>query len=112
MLLTPHFVFLHMPKTGGTFVRQALLDTLPESTKVETLWNHAPARRIPGRRGSAADAARMMASAVLADGAMTITGNERMRSRPIGELGNSGTSSPLMWKMQAIPGLICGISSA
>lgn len=29
LLLTPHFVFLHVPKTGGTFVRRLLLQHAP-----------------------------------------------------------------------------------
>lgn len=47
MLLTRDFVFLHVPKTGGTFVRRVLLDHAPAPWEVVEARDHATVREIP-----------------------------------------------------------------
>jgi hypothetical protein len=44
MILTPRFVFLHLHKSGGTFVNECLLRFLPEATQV---GYHLPRAMIP-----------------------------------------------------------------
>ncbi len=47
MLLTRHFVFLHIPKTGGNFVRNAILPHVPEDWHLRQLEPHATFADIP-----------------------------------------------------------------
>jgi hypothetical protein len=47
MFLTRHFVFVHIPKTGGNFVRQILEDHAPEQWQVQRLEDHATYDQIP-----------------------------------------------------------------
>ena len=50
MVITKHFVFLHMPKTGGTFVEKACGAHLPrEWIATTSLHRHAPWEEIPER---------------------------------------------------------------
>ncbi len=44
MILTPSFVFIHLHKSGGTFVGDILLDHVPGAHK---LGHHAPASLLP-----------------------------------------------------------------
>lgn len=44
MILTPRFVFIHLHKSGGTFVGDVLLDHVPGAHK---LGHHAPAALLP-----------------------------------------------------------------
>jgi hypothetical protein len=41
VLITPHFVFVHMPKTGGSFIRELLLDG-QEVGELHATWNSIP----------------------------------------------------------------------
>jgi len=47
MFLTRHFVFVHVPKTGGNFVREILEQHAPEDWQLQGLENHASYRDIP-----------------------------------------------------------------
>ena len=48
MLITKHFAFLHMPKTGGTFLASTCEAELPNDWLVSTgLHRHAPYEEIP-----------------------------------------------------------------
>ena len=47
MILTRHFVFLHVPKTGGTFVRRLLEAHAPADWQVQILSMHPRATDIP-----------------------------------------------------------------
>lgn len=47
MILTRHFVYLHVPKTGGNFVRRVLTEHAPASWQLEQLDAHADYRQIP-----------------------------------------------------------------
>lgn len=44
MILTPRFVFIHLHKSGGTFVNDVLLEHVPGARK---LGHHAPASLLP-----------------------------------------------------------------
>ncbi len=47
MILTRHFVFLHVPKTGGNFVRRVLVDHAPAEWDVVEAADHATFAQIP-----------------------------------------------------------------
>jgi hypothetical protein len=48
MLLSPYFVFVHIPKTGGSFVTKLLLDHLPPECRLAQGPDmHAPVSQIP-----------------------------------------------------------------
>lgn len=47
MFLTQHFVFIHIPKTGGNFVRQVLEKHAPEGWEVQRFDDHATHEQIP-----------------------------------------------------------------
>ncbi|MCB9877582.1 MAG: hypothetical protein H6835_08290 [Planctomycetes bacterium] len=47
MFLTRHFVFVHVPKTGGNFVREILERHAPASWQLQALEAHATWREIP-----------------------------------------------------------------
>lgn len=47
MFLTRHFVFTHIPKTGGNFVRQILEDYAPATWELQKLEDHASHEQIP-----------------------------------------------------------------
>ena len=47
MILSEHFVFLHLPKTGGSFVRELCTHYAPPAWKVRLLDNHPTIRDIP-----------------------------------------------------------------
>jgi len=47
MLLTEHFVFVHFLKTGGTFVKQALLSSAPQCWHCVDLEGHPSISDIP-----------------------------------------------------------------
>ncbi|HWY24085.1 MAG TPA: hypothetical protein VNX47_04155 [Nevskia sp.] len=44
MIVTPHFVYLHLHKSGGTFINEALLRFVPGAAQI---GYHLPASRIP-----------------------------------------------------------------
>jgi hypothetical protein len=44
LIITPYFVFLHVPKTGGSWLKS----TIPDDWRLATLRNHEPRRNIPG----------------------------------------------------------------
>src|SRR5688572_3515373 len=44
MIVTPRFVFLHLHKSGGTFVNELLLRYVPEARQI---GYHLPWRRLP-----------------------------------------------------------------
>ena len=48
MLITPWFSFLHVPKTGGSFVRRVLSDHLGDA--VEATYHHEPWEQLPDRQ--------------------------------------------------------------
>lgn len=52
MILTRHFVFVHVPRTGGTFVRQLFLRAAPADWEVEILEGHPTVRDIPPEKRS------------------------------------------------------------
>ena len=45
MILTPRFAFVHLHKSGGTFVGRALLEHVPGARKI---GHHVPASQLPG----------------------------------------------------------------
>ena len=47
MILARDFVFVHMPKTGGTFVRKLFRDHAPESWQVQEIHDHITAENTP-----------------------------------------------------------------
>jgi len=47
MFLTRHFVFVHVPKTGGNFVREILERHAPADWNLEKLEDHATYQEIP-----------------------------------------------------------------
>ena len=47
MFLTRHFVFVHIPKTGGNFVRELLEQHAPEDWQVQRLEDHLTYEHIP-----------------------------------------------------------------
>lgn len=47
MILSKHFVFIHFPKTGGTFVRRLLRDHAPDDWQVHSVQGHHTCREIP-----------------------------------------------------------------
>lgn len=48
MLLSQHFVFVHIPKTGGTWVREILQENAPASWQMQVRFpGHHPASAIP-----------------------------------------------------------------
>lgn len=47
MFLTRHFVFIHVPKTGGNFVQNILTDHAPASWELEICEEHATYEQIP-----------------------------------------------------------------
>ncbi|HEB54423.1 MAG TPA: hypothetical protein ENI87_14320, partial [bacterium] len=47
MFLTRHFVFVHVPKTGGNFVRKILAQHAPPDWQLQELEDHATYERIP-----------------------------------------------------------------
>lgn len=47
MFLTKHFVFLHFPKTGGSFVRTLLSEHAPADWELQVLSLHPTIRDIP-----------------------------------------------------------------
>jgi hypothetical protein len=47
MFLTRHFVFVHVPKTGGNFVREILENHAPEEWELQGLEAHATYHEIP-----------------------------------------------------------------
>lgn len=47
MFLTRHFVFVHVPKTGGSFVRELLARHAPEDWQLQILATHATYEEIP-----------------------------------------------------------------
>lgn len=47
MILTRHFVFVHVPKTGGNFVRRILLEHAPAEWQLRELDAHTHADAIP-----------------------------------------------------------------
>lgn len=47
MFLTRHFVFVHVPKTGGNFVREILEQHAPDDWQLQALEAHATWREIP-----------------------------------------------------------------
>lgn len=47
MILTTRFVFLHIPRTGGTFVRKLFLEAAPDDWRAEIREGHPSAREIP-----------------------------------------------------------------
>ena len=49
MILTPRFVFIHLHKSGGTFVSEVLLEHVPGAHK---LGHHAPASLLPASHAS------------------------------------------------------------
>lgn len=48
MLITPHFVFVHLPKTGGTFIRKVIAEHLQVVARFD---QHACASEIPPEYG-------------------------------------------------------------
>ena len=47
MLLTRHFVFVHVPKTGGNFVLKVLADHAPADWELQRVDDHATVADIP-----------------------------------------------------------------
>ena len=47
MILSEHFVFLHLPKTGGSFVRELCTHYAPPAWKVRLLDHHPTIHDIP-----------------------------------------------------------------
>jgi hypothetical protein len=47
VILSKHFVFLHLPKTGGSFVRELCTHYAPPAWQVSLLDNHPTVRDIP-----------------------------------------------------------------
>ena len=47
MIATRDFVFVHIPKTGGTFVRKLFRDHAPADWQVEEVEDHITARAVP-----------------------------------------------------------------
>ena len=47
MFISRHFVFIHIPKTGGNFVREILENHAPESWELQRLEDHATHEQIP-----------------------------------------------------------------
>lgn len=47
MLLTRHFVFVHMPKTGGTFLNEVIREHAPANWDLQQLESHTPAAQVP-----------------------------------------------------------------
>jgi len=47
MIITRHFVFVHMPKTGGSFVRSILRQHAPASWGMAEFHDHRPASEVP-----------------------------------------------------------------
>ncbi|MCA8950006.1 MAG: hypothetical protein KDE27_10920 [Planctomycetes bacterium] len=47
MILTRHFVFVHVPKTGGNFVREVLEQHAPPDWQVRRLDDHLTCRDVP-----------------------------------------------------------------
>jgi hypothetical protein len=47
MILTNRFVFIHVPRTGGTFVRRLFLHSAPSSWGAQILEGHPTVRDIP-----------------------------------------------------------------
>jgi hypothetical protein len=47
MILSKHFVFIHFPKTGGSFVRKLCSDYAPDSWEIRTIEAHPTIHEIP-----------------------------------------------------------------
>jgi len=47
VIATRDFVFVHIPKTGGTFVRRVFRDHAPAEWAMEEIEDHVPARQTP-----------------------------------------------------------------
>jgi hypothetical protein len=53
MLVTDHFVFVHIPKTGGSFIQKVIADHMPvvdhEAAIDQPAWSHTPYGSLPAR---------------------------------------------------------------
>jgi len=47
MILSRHFVYIHMPKTGGSFVRKVIVAHAPDDWELQTFDTHPPIHEIP-----------------------------------------------------------------
>jgi len=47
MIVSKHFVFIHVPKTGGSFIRKILLEKAPEDWDLREISGHVPISEVP-----------------------------------------------------------------
>jgi hypothetical protein len=52
LLLCKYFVFIHLPRTGGTFIRETLAKHLPGNWEVIVNPGHATVHEIPAKYGT------------------------------------------------------------